>query len=181
MASGHHDWNLLIAEEIKNTKRNLDRIQNRNKYDEAKNNEIHLPHASDVICYDITCPMWNKEGTKITTTTVFHNPRSTSDKMTELERKKMMEDFKYNVARHCNSIEKKMNKALGNNNDELIRIHNRIDLVNRKLAEVNTNDLDDIQAYIDRRIEEVDKKNSANIDKLEEQNAKLQSQVDNLK
>lgn len=180
MASSQNEWTINIAEAIKSANRNLERIKNKRDYDEQFK-EVHFPHGSDVICYDITCPIWSKEGTKVTTTTVYHKPRSSEDKMKELERKKMMEDFKYNVAKNCNSIEKKLNKALESNNDELIRVHNRIDLVNRKLAEVNNNDIDDIKYYIEKRLGEIDQKNLSTIEELEIQNAKLQSQVDNLK
>ena len=94
---------------------------------------------------------------------------------------KMLEDFKYNVAKNWNLIERKLNKSLELNNDELIRINNRIDLLNKRLGETNNIDTDDIRLYIEKWMNELGKKNNLTIEQLEQQNAKLTNQIDSLK
>lgn len=92
-----------------------------------------------------------------------------------------MEDFKYNVAKNCTLIEKKVNKALDVNNDELIRVNQRIDTLINKVKQTPSTDLEAFKSHFEKRLLEMDQRHHNAFDELEEENSKLQGQIDMLK
>jgi len=94
-----------IGDAIRGAQRNLDKSYGRG-FEEQSHNKVHVTSKGNVICYDVSCPICQKEATKVTTTTVYHKPNSHESKVKEIERQKQLEDFKYNVSKNCTIIEK---------------------------------------------------------------------------
>jgi hypothetical protein len=92
------DWSEDIGEAVKGAQRNIGRSHNRLNT-ETQAVGMHVTSKGNVACYDVSCPICQKDATKVTTTTVYHKPNTHESKITEIQRLKEMEDFKYSVAR----------------------------------------------------------------------------------
>ena len=107
--------------------------------------------------------------------------RSPRERYGDIERDKILEDFKYNVAKNCTATEKKVYKALELNNDEILKLNSKVDLLNKRMYDSKPVDPDDIKEYIDRKLFDINQKNNSAYSELEEQNQGLLFQLDNLK
>lgn len=175
-----NEWSDSIGDAVKGAQRNLTRGHGRLNEDRTHTG-MHITSKGNVVCYDVTCPICDKDATKVTTTTVYHKPNTHDDKVKDIERQKLMEDFKYNVAKNCTAIEKKVNKALDLNNDEIIRVNQRIDLLTNKVKQTPSTDLESFKNHFEKRLLEMDQRHHNAFDELEEENSKLQGQIDGLK
>ena len=97
------------------------------------------------------------------------------------EKEQLIEEFQYNVAKNCAATEKKVYKALEISSDEIIRLNNKIDMLNKMFYESKPLNNDDIKDYIDSRLFELHKKNNSAFEELEHQNQKLSFELDNIK
>jgi hypothetical protein len=61
------------------------------------------PHGT---CYDTSCPICQNDGNKGSMKNLYYKQSAHDDKINEIERQRQLEDFKYNVAKNCSSIEK---------------------------------------------------------------------------
>lgn len=173
-------WSENIGDAVKMTERNLAKSNGRlNEEGDAPG--IHVSSQGHVRCYDTSCPICQKSATKVTTTTVYHKPNTHEAKIAEIERQKQLEDFKYNVAKNCTSIEKKVNKALDINNDEIIRVNHRIDALANQVNKTKGYDEGLLKDYIDRRMLEMDQRHYESMENSENRDVKLQSQIDGLR
>jgi hypothetical protein len=100
-----NEWSESIGDAVKGANRNLSRAHGRANED-AANAGMNISSKGHVMCYDTSCPICQKEATKVTMTTLYHKQNAHEDKIKEIERQKQLEDFKYNVAKNCSSIEK---------------------------------------------------------------------------
>lgn len=173
-------WSESIGDAVRKTERNLAK-SNGKLIDEEDTPGIHVSSKGHVMCYDTNCPICQKAATKVTTTTVYHKPNTHEAKIAEIERQKQLEDFKYNVAKNCTSIEKKVNKALDINNDELIRVNHRIDSLANQVNKTKGYDEGLLKDYIDRRMLEMDQRHHESMENSENRDVKLQSQIDGLR
>ena len=65
--------------------------------------------------------------------------------------------------------------------DEITRLNNKVDILNKRLYDSQPVDPNEIKDYIDSRLFELNQKNNSAYEELEEQNQKLSFQFDNLK
>jgi len=93
------DWSTSIGDAVKGAQRNLTRTHGRG-FDERQHTGVHVTSKGNVLCYDVSCPICQKDATKVTTTTVYHKPNSHQDKINDIERQKDLEDFKYAVSKN---------------------------------------------------------------------------------
>ncbi|CAI2387012.1 unnamed protein product [Moneuplotes crassus] len=173
-------WTDSISDAVNGARRNLVRAHGRSFEDGGQAHGVHVTSKGNVICYDVSCPICQKDATKVTTTTVYHKPNTHDEKIKDIERQKEMEDFKYGVAKNCRNIEKKVDQALDINGDELMRINNRIDLLANKVGKAGQGDTEAMKDYVEIKFMDVDKRNGKAFDTLEQQNAHLQKKIDNL-
>lgn len=74
-----------------------------------------------------------------------------------------------------------MNKALDFNNDEIIRVNQRLDSLTSKIKQPANADFDTFKNHVERKLLEMDQRHHNAFDDLDEENTKLRDQVTALK
>ena len=175
--SKKREWSENIDDAIKGANRNLGKVK-RNTEMSPVPEGMHVTSNGNLMYYDVSYPLNQKDATKVTTTTVYHRPNLHEEKIKEIERQQLMEDFKYNVAKNLAGVEKKLNRGLDQQNEEIIRVSRRIDQLNHASASQRADDprIDKIE----KKLIDMDKYHHDALDDLSLENGKLRAQIDSL-
>ena len=173
MSNPRFEWSSAVGNTEKLPFSEFDRRRNKREYEYADdgNNDEHNS------CFDKNCLICNKERTKIG----YRQTKSSFERTRDPEKEQLIEEFQYNVAKNCAATEKKVYKALEISSDEIIRLNNKIDMLNKMFYESKPLNNDDIKDYIDSRLFELHKKNNSAFEELEHHNQKLSFELDNIK
>lgn len=179
MDNSRDDWASSIGDAIRGAKRSYDRGRLKPKHELAA--EHHMNARGEVECTDVMCPICEKEGTRVTTTTILHKQKTKEERMKEREDQRILEEFKSNVAKNLVAIENRLNDAYDAQSDDIQVLSSKIDAMNKKLNETNRSDVNDFRDYFDNKLYDLGSRNHAEIVELQKQNHTLNMQIDNLK
>ncbi|CAI2387467.1 unnamed protein product [Moneuplotes crassus] len=164
-------WTDSIGDAVSGAKRHLSRPGDRSSDEDGtmqtRNDDFYDPSYSS-----------HRGGSrKKRSRSPYYNSDMNEDHIRDVEHQREIDDLKYGVAKNYRSIEKKVDKVLDINDEELIRLNNRVDYLASKVNKAGHQDVEALRDYMEHKFKDSEKKSLKAFEELEKQNAHLQKKI----